>query len=291
MAVKKKHCLGLLVHPDVVGVGVGIKSETGQPCINIYVAKKLPLSVLDSSQILPDKIDGAPTDIVEFGMPSKESQHRPAPGLGERLRPVPIGASVGHYALRGAGTVGGYVKDKETGDILLMSCWHILTNFGQGHKGDEIIQPASVDGGTKEEDTVAYLEKWIDVKMLGPVLGEAKSNLKAILDRGKLPPLNNVDVAFAKPVSEDIIPNRLPPARVTSRLQSVETEIGNIAVSIGRTSGVTSHKIIETNATVLVEYTGYGVALFDDVMFSRGGNLPGDSGAPFYARNKQRGHK
>ena len=285
MAAKRQHCFHLLVHPDVVGVGVGIKSiensETGQPCLKIYVAKKLPLSKLDSAQILPNRIDDIATDIVEFGLPSKESRLEPAAGLGERLRPVPIGASIGHYALNGAGTVGGYAKDKETGDILLMSCWHVLTNFGQGQRGDEIIQPALIDGGTKEEDTVGYLEKWIDVEMLGPVLGEAKSNLKAILDRGKLPPLNNVDVAFAKPISRTIIPENLRRARVG------RSKVGDIATSIGRTSGVVPHKIIDTNATAWVEYTGHGVALFDDVVVAQGKNLPGDSGALFHVRGKK----
>ena len=289
MTVKNEHCLDLLVHPDVIGVGVGFKSVKnsiiGRPCIKIYVAKKLPLSDIDSSQILPSKIDGVPTDIVEFGMPSNEPRLQSASGLGERLRPVPIGASIGHFALNGAGTVSGYAKDKETGDILLMSCWHVLTNFGQGRKGDEIIQPALIDGGTKEGDTVAYLEKWVEVKMLGPVVGEAKSNLKYILDRGKIPPLNHVDVASAKPISEDIIPSKLQQAHVG------RAEVGNRAVSIGRTSGFISHKIIDTTATMWVEYPRYGVALFDDVGVSQGKSLPGDSGAPFYVRDKRRGRK
>ena len=198
LAIKNKHCLRLLVNPDVVAVGVGFKtivnSVTGEVCINIYVPKKVPISKLDPERILPTKIDGVPTDIVEFGMQNKATRLQPAQGLGKRLRPMPIGASIGHFDLNGAGTVSNYVKNVKTGDILLMSCWHVLTNFGKGKKGDEIIQPCLIDGGTKEEDTIAYLENWIDIKMLGPVLGEAKSNLKAILDRGKLPPLNKVDL-------------------------------------------------------------------------------------------------
>ena len=281
IAVKKEYCLGLLVHRDVVGVGVGIKTvknvEIGKQCIKIYVGKKLPISVLNSSEILPDKIEGVPTDIVEFGVPSKKTRLQPALGRGQRLRPVPIGVSIGHYALKGAGTVGGYVKDKKTGEICLMSNWHVLTNYGRGKRGDEIIQPASIDGGTKEKDTVAYLEKWIDVKMLGPVLGEAKSNLKAILNRGQAPPINNVDAAFAKPVSEGIIPQKLARPRVG------DPKIGNQVISIGRTSGISTGQVIDTDATVWVEYTGHGAALFDDVVVSHGKTLPGDSGSPVFA--------
>jgi hypothetical protein len=46
--------------------------------------------------------------------------------------------------------------------------------------------------------------------MLGPNLGEAKSNLKALLDLGKAPPLNYVDVAFAKPISREVVSNEIP---------------------------------------------------------------------------------
>lgn len=280
IAVKKKCCLELLTHRNVVGVGVGIKTvrnvEIGKPCIKIYVGKKLPISLLNSSEVLPDKIDGVHTDVVEFGLQSNKPRLQPAPGLGKRLRPVPIGASIGHFALKGAGTVTGYFESKKTGQIYLASCWHVLTNYGQGQKGDEIIQPASIDGGTKEKDIVGCLEDWIDVKMLGPVLGEAKSNLKAILNRGQALPINKVDVAFARPITKNIIP-KMPAPRRTG-----DPKLGNKVIWIGRTSGISTSQIIDTNATIWVNYTGHGVALFDDVSLSKGGNLPGDSGAPFF---------
>lgn len=287
MEVKKKYCLELLVRRDVIGVGVGIKTvrniETGKPCIKIYVGKKLPKPVLNSSEILPQKIEGVPTDLVEFGMPTKETRLQPAPGRGEKVRPVPIGVSVGHYALKGAGTVGGYFKDIETGEIYLMSNWHVLTNYGRGQRGDEIIQPASIDGGTKEKDTIAYLEKWIDVEMLGPVLSEAKSNLKAYLNRGKKPPINDVDVAFARPVSKDIITSTVPGIEKITGVR--DPKIGNHVISIGRTSGISHGRVLDTNATVWVQYTGCGVALFDDVVLTNIKSLPGDSGAAILSRD------
>jgi len=284
LTVKNKHCLKLLVHPDVVGMGIGLKtvgnSDTGQVCITIYVPRKLPLSELDSEQILPNKLDGISTDIVEFGMGSKKMRLQASSYLGERMRPVTIGASIGHFALQGAGTLTGYVKDKKTDEILLMSCWHVLTNFGRGKKGDEIIQPALIDGGTVDDDTVATLESWVNVKTLGPILGEAKSNLKSYLNRGKIPPLNKVDVAFAKPISNDVIPKDFSYAKVK------RGRVGETASWIGRTSGVTRSKIIDNNATMWVEYPGYGVALFDDVAVSRGKNFPGDSGAPIFVSGR-----
>ena len=61
-------------------------------------------------------------------------------------------------------------------------------------------------------------------------------------------------------------------------------EIGDVGVSIDRTSGVTNRRIIDTNVTAWVEYTGYGVALFGDVMITKGGILHGNSGAPLYIK-------
>lgn len=210
--VKKRHRYDLLLRPFVQGIGLGTKItkgiDTGVPCNVVYVNPKLPKNRFTKNELIPSIINDVFTDVVQM-TPSKARTRTNSttvdPRRIKRWRPAPSGVSIGHFQLQGAGTLGAWVKDKQTGEPLLLSCWHILTNFGNSQKGDPILQPARIDGGTVNNDTIAYLERWVEVKMLGPNLGEAKSNLKYIIDTHKEIPINYVDAALAKPVSEDYI--------------------------------------------------------------------------------------
>jgi hypothetical protein len=54
---------------NVHAVGVGRKIVNGkateQMCVRIYVTQKLAVSVLPKSAVLPEDVDGIPTDIIE----------------------------------------------------------------------------------------------------------------------------------------------------------------------------------------------------------------------------------
>ena len=69
--VLARHEAELLRYPNVVAVAQGIRTKggkpTGEPCITVYVEKKIPLSKLDKSAILPSDIEGIPVDVVEIG--------------------------------------------------------------------------------------------------------------------------------------------------------------------------------------------------------------------------------
>ena len=61
----------LLRYPNVVGMAQGVRTmggkSTGEPCIIIYVKRKIPSSKLDKSAILPTQVEGIPVDVVEIG--------------------------------------------------------------------------------------------------------------------------------------------------------------------------------------------------------------------------------
>ncbi len=202
------------------------------------------------------------TDVIE--MPPSEEKIRTASMVTEperirRWRPAPPGVSVGHYQLRGAGTLGLWVRDNKTGEPLLLGCWHVLTNYGKGRRGDPILQPALIDGGSVEKDTIARLERWVDVQLLGPNLGEAKSNLKALIDRGKTPPVNYMDVALATPISEEVVSSEIlgigePKGNTIPRL-------GDKVVMSGRTTGVMHKQVDALDVDMFIKYRT-GVALF-----------------------------
>ena len=63
----------LSTHPNVVGVAQGIRTKqgkpTGEPCIVVYVDRKVPLAELSTSATLPPHLEGIPIDVVEIGMP------------------------------------------------------------------------------------------------------------------------------------------------------------------------------------------------------------------------------
>lgn len=132
----------ILKMPNVVGVGVGFKqvglNRTKKPAIIIFVEKKVPDANLLRGQKVPDKINGLETDVIEIGQVRLLERVM-------KMRPAFPGSSIGHYKIS-AGTFGVVVKDKNSGEKLILSNNHILANGsngsdGRASKGDAILQP------------------------------------------------------------------------------------------------------------------------------------------------------
>jgi hypothetical protein len=70
--VRAKHEAELMRYPNVVGVSEGIEVKRGKPtgkqCIVVYVKRKVPKAKLAKRQILPERIEGVPVDVVEVGL-------------------------------------------------------------------------------------------------------------------------------------------------------------------------------------------------------------------------------
>jgi hypothetical protein len=69
--VKRRHEQELLRKANVVAVGVGYCTHGGiqfaDICIVVSVRNKVPQSTLDPKDVIPAKIEGVPTDVVETG--------------------------------------------------------------------------------------------------------------------------------------------------------------------------------------------------------------------------------
>ena len=69
--IKKKYESSLLKKKGVVGCATGYKTVGGrrsnQPAVICYVAKKKPKNELKEEDIVPENLEGVPTDIVESG--------------------------------------------------------------------------------------------------------------------------------------------------------------------------------------------------------------------------------
>jgi len=148
----QKHRSRLITFPNVCGLGIGLKhrnmQRTDSPALIVFVEKKEKKDNLSRTEIVPKKVSGFETDVIEIGkvrlLGTRQERHRPAhPGV-----------SIGHYKIS-AGTFGAVVKDIETGNSLILSNNHILANGSNGQDGrakigDPILQPGPCDSMQKK---------------------------------------------------------------------------------------------------------------------------------------------
>jgi hypothetical protein len=141
---------------NVVGVGIGYKNQlgeqTGDPSVVVMVQQKKPAAALADEDMIPKEVDGTRTDVIEIGYLRAQSVNPQA-----RFRPVmQPGISMAHY-LVGAGTLGAVVRDRNTGERLLLSNNHVFANSNNANIGDSILQPGALDSGTIPQDMIARL--------------------------------------------------------------------------------------------------------------------------------------
>ncbi|GEM_PF-135283 len=157
----------LLRRANVVGVAVGYKNykeeATDRLALAVLVEKKKPVEALTEEDLIPSEMDGAPTDVIEIGRLEALTSPR------DRFRPtIPAGVSIGHYLVT-AGTIGGIVFDKTTGEPLILSNNHVLANSNFATVGDPILQPGPTDHGVRPNDVVAQLHRFEPIYYHGEV--------------------------------------------------------------------------------------------------------------------------
>lgn len=292
---RKKHSKAqdkLLEFENVVGVGKGVKQVRGQDAGKIstvvLVKHKLPAKDLHRDQIIPKRIDGEITDVLEVG----DIQLL---GRTDLARPAKPGMSIGHYKIS-AGTFGAVVKDKATGQPLILSNNHVLANITDGTDerskiGDPILQPGRYDGGT-DKDVIAHLERFVPLHksfglptcqiasaftwLLNVVFGLVipQYQISILRETGKA---NAVDAALAKPIDPAFITNEVFELGPIKGVKSPEP--GMIIKKSGRTTGVTQSKIKVMDATLKISLGGSEVGLFEDQVVAGPMSEPGDSGS------------
>lgn len=161
---------------NVTGIDIGPSYKDGKPtgkfAVRIHVEEKLPEHTLESSEVFPEQISGAPVDVIQ-------ARYKPgtalAPVAGTGLEPpipspeatsdrqirrdpIQPGISVAHRDIT-AGTLGMVVVDNVSGGEAILSNWHVLAGSASAKPGDPITQPGSMDGGRVARDVVAALER------------------------------------------------------------------------------------------------------------------------------------
>ncbi len=242
---------------NIVGVGISEKMRNGQfigkKCVTVYVVSKEPVSSIHPQALIPESIQGIPTDVVITG----ELHAFPHRGV---YRPAPGGVSVGHYQIT-AGTIACLVRRGQS--LFVLSNNHVLAHTNQGRIGDPILQPGPFDGGIIPDHVIGQLSQFVPIQFGGQ--------------------LNMVDCAIAQ-VSPSLV---TPLSKCYGRINATPQACTFLQVvkKCGRTTQSTTGFITDCNATVRVGYGAAGTAIFQDQIiiigtpFPGGFSQPGDSGS------------
>jgi hypothetical protein len=212
----------------------------------------------------------------------------------DRFRPAPGGVSIGHYQIT-AGTLGTVVRDRATGERLILSNNHVLANSNNAQIGDPILQPGPYDGGKQPDDVIGHLMRFCPITFLGEQLpGNCPlasfyvgvGNILAILTgsshrisatRTTSQGANQVDAAIAHPVDDSVISDEILEIGVVTG--KTNATLGMPVRKSGRTTGFTTGEITLLDATVNVSYGTGRTAQFENQLVSGPMSQGGDSGS------------
>jgi hypothetical protein len=320
--IQERYQNELMNKRNVVGVAMGYKNSDDHqdPAVVVLVEEKKPVSSLNQTDIIPREIDGVRTDVIEVGrlvaLGQFDGDAQSTPHLQasprERHRPlIPAGVSAGHYLVT-SGTLGAVVRDRATGQRLLLSNNHVFANSNEGNYGDFILQPGKLDGGQNPNDKVATLERFLalaylegDVKPAIPaqsvaVKPQSKSGIQALIDfiMSMIAPkpaptvptvpsvimpanMDNVaDAALARPIDAEAFSRQI--RGIGNIRKSAPPTLGMNIRKTGRTTDTTQSTVTLLNATVNVAYNttkGIRNARFVGQVICNAFSQGGDSGA------------
>lgn len=276
----------LLQKKNVVGVAEGEKWSNGKnthkPALLVFVEKKVPIEDLDPEDIIEKEIDGQITDVVgksggfnamrgrrvRFRRPGTRVRRRPRVNVRKnptpisnkkrapryntrmRIRPVVGGISVGNPRIT-AGTLGGIFRDKDN-QVVMLSNQHVLAGSNSAQSGEAIIQQGRYDGGKVASHRVGRLKDYIPLK-------------------------NGINQDSAIAVVESQYSNMINYAGVVKGFR--QPKVGLKVKKSGRTTKITSGRIIAVNGTFTVNYGPNEKYTFKNCVVSTFMSQGGDSGS------------
>ena len=262
-AAKERHAARLLGQDGIEGLGVSLTSE-GKPSVVVFTRH-------GAVGRIPAALEGVPVEVVITGrIEAILPQRKPGtPGGGggggtnptSKVRPVPVGFSIGNAGECSAGTFGARVQSGNTKYILSNN--HVLARENAAPLGSPILQPGRYDTNcsTNLGDAVANLSKFEPIRF-GGTNNEIDAAIAVITG----------DVSNATSTAGYGIPGSTP----------VNAAVNMAVQKCGRTTGCTKGRVSAVNATINVSYTG-GVARFINqivITGSRGAfSKSGDSGS------------
>jgi hypothetical protein len=202
---------------------------------------------------------------------------------GEFAHPVPIGVSTSNMTANisagcATGTIAARVKDRR--HVYALSANHIYALTNTAATGTNVVQPGLVDddcviGG------VTFVSDPDGPSDAGDVIGTLTSFHAIAFCSGGTCPDNTIDAAIALS-STDALGNATPSNGYGTPSSTTTTaSIGQPVEKYGRTTALTTGRVIAIDATVMVDYGGGQIAQFVHQIVILGGGFgkAGDSGS------------
>lgn len=221
IAAQATHTREMLSRKGILGTAVG-HTEDGRPAVVVYLLEA-------GAGNVPETLDGVPVKRVVTGRIMARSDPT------TRARPAPPGFSVGHPDIT-AGTLGARVTDGTS--VYVLSNNHVLANSNSAQIGDSALQPGPADGGTDPADRIGELADYEPIDFQADNVMDAAIASTTTSAVGTATP---TDDGYGQPSST-----------------TVSASVGLPVQKYGRTTGLTSGEVSETNVTVTVCYVAFG---------------------------------
>lgn len=214
----------LMAIPGVVQISVGLKqingTATDEFCIRVYVVQKKELASIPPSERVPKIFRGVPTDVNEVRVVSAHEDTA-------RYRPITGGIQITNgQAVPGGilvGTLGCLATDNTDASAVLLTNFHVIG----GNPGDSVFQAFN-----NPADLIAVVKR-------GQITGTIDAAIAAI-SPGVATTTDEVNGLFLN---------------LSNHIAGVTDPVGGMKVfKVGRTTGLTDGKIVDSNAPVVINY-------------------------------------
>lgn len=256
----------------IVGVGIGAahrdfesigSAGPGAPVLNVYVTEAMGMEAV--KRVLVDHYgvdsllsDQQPVNVHHTGLIRARTQTH-------RQRPSPCGISVGHFGIT-AGTQGVLARGSGGGRerrLLMLSNNHVLANENNCAAGDAIHQPGPMDLPVSPNTQIGILERWVPLDFNGG------DNFVDCATAWCVPNAVRKEFIRQNAGAWSYFPVARQPVTATSGLQVGKS---------GRTTQLTSGRVVDVNASITVGYGHGKIANFKDQI-----TVAGTDGRPFSA--------
>jgi hypothetical protein len=277
---------------DVVAVGVGTPVRGGvrfeEPCVTVFVRRKLPPRRLSPSRLLPRSltaVDGTDlaVDVLELGVPTAPpplvvpspaappSAPPSAPAsasvspaaLRRQVRPGRGGLSAAHWRFPAGTLTCGVIDATDLRTVYALSCNHVFGQLGGAVFGDPVLQPSRLDGGTGADAVGGF------TRSAPLAFGDDTAQLA------------DASLAYCP---GDLVPGEVEGVGlVDGQREAADLRPGEGVFKVGRTTGLTHGQVLATGAWARIDYSALGFrgrsVLYRGQIVTTGMGAYGDSGS------------